>query len=70
MKLIVKEDGEGYLARVRGSENLFAYGLTKDEALDELSCVIDMTMDYHLEQLEIERRARNELMTRRATYAV
>jgi predicted RNase H-like HicB family nuclease len=70
MKLIVKEDGEGYLACVRGSENLFAYGLTKDEALDELSGVIDMTMDYHLEQLEIERRARNELMTHRAAYAV
>lgn len=70
MKLIVKEDGEGYLARVRGPENLFAYGLTKDEALEELSGVIDMTMDYHLEQLEIERRARNELMTHRATYAV
>lgn len=70
MKILVKEDGEGYLARVRGSENLFAYGLTKDEALDELSGVIDMTMDYHLEQVEIERRARQELTTNRAAYAV
>ncbi|HKL22032.1 MAG TPA: hypothetical protein VJ904_09515 [Tichowtungia sp.] len=70
MKILVKEDGEGYLARVRGSENLFAYGLTKDEALDELSGVIDMTMDFHLEQIEIERRARQELLTNRASYAV
>jgi len=70
MKLVVKEDGEGYLVRVQGVDNLFAYGLTKDEALDELSGVIDMTMDYHLEQVEIERRARQELTTNRAAYAV
>lgn len=70
MKILVKEDGEGYLARVRGSDNLFAYGLTKEEALDELSGVIDMTMDYHLEQVDVERRARQELMTNRASYAV
>jgi predicted RNase H-like HicB family nuclease len=70
MKILVKEDGEGYLARVRGSNNLYAYGLTKEEALDELSKVIDMTMDFHLEQLEIERRARRELETNRSAYAV
>ncbi|MBC8207429.1 MAG: hypothetical protein ISR85_07125 [Kiritimatiellales bacterium] len=46
MKLVVKEDGEGYLVRVQGVDNLFAYGLTKDEALDELSGVIEMSNDY------------------------
>ena len=50
MKILVKKDGGGYLARVQGSTNLFAYGLTKDQALEELSGVVDMTMDYHLEQ--------------------
>ncbi|MDP6630382.1 MAG: hypothetical protein QGH42_08330 [Kiritimatiellia bacterium] len=70
MRIMVKEDGEGYLARVRGSQNLYAYGLTQEQALDELSSVIDMTMDYHLEQVDIERRARQELLTRRAAYAV
>ncbi len=70
MKMIVKEDGDGYLARVQGVDNLFAYGATKDEALDELCGVIDITMDYHLEQIEIERRARRELLTNRAAYAI
>jgi len=70
MKIIVKEDGEGYLARVRGADNLFAYGLSREEALDELASVIEMTMDYHLEQVDIERRARKELLTNRAAYAV
>lgn len=46
MKIIVKKDGEGYLARVQGSANLFAYGLTRDQALDELSGVIEMSDDY------------------------
>ena len=49
MKILVKEDGEGYLARVRGADNLFAYGLSRDEALDELTSVIEMSMDFHLE---------------------
>ena len=70
MKILVKADGEGYLARVRGSDNLYAYGVSREEALDELSHVIDMTMDYHLEQVDLERRARQELMTNRAAYAV
>jgi predicted RNase H-like HicB family nuclease len=70
VKIIVKEDGDGYLARVRGSQNLYAYGLTEEQALEELSGVIDMTMDYHLEQVDIERRARQELLTKRAAYAV
>jgi hypothetical protein len=70
MKVIVKEDGEGYLARVRGSATLYAYGLTRDQAIDELSGVLDMTMDYHLEQVDIERRAKHEILTNRAAYAI
>jgi len=70
MKILIKEDGEGWLARVRGSDNLYAYGLSREEALDELTSVIEMTMDYHLEQVDIERRAKQELLTNRVAYAV
>lgn len=70
MKILVRDDGEGYLARVRGSDNLYAFGLSREEALDELSNVIEMTMDYHLEQVEIDRRAKRELLENRAAYAV
>jgi hypothetical protein len=45
-EIVVRKDGEGYLARVNGSDNLFAYGLTKQEVLDELSGVIEMSNDY------------------------
>jgi hypothetical protein len=45
-KILVERDGDGYLARVRGSDNLFAYGLTKEQAMQELSLVIAMTEDF------------------------
>ncbi len=70
MKILVKKDGEGYLARVQGSANLFAYGLTRDQALEELSGVVDMTMDYHLEQVDVERQALRELLNTRLAYAL
>lgn len=61
MKIEVKQDGDGYLAKVRGRKNLFAYGLSEKEALRELSNVVEMIMDYHLEQIEVERKVRNQL---------
>ena len=70
MKILVKKDGEGYLARVQGSSNLFAYGPTRDQALEELSSVVDMTMDYHLEQVDVERQALRELLNTRHAYAL
>ena len=63
MKIDVKPDGEGYLAKVRGRKNLFAFGHSEQEALNELAHVVDMVMDYHLEQLETERKVRNQLQT-------
>jgi hypothetical protein len=45
-KILVERDGDGYLVCVRGSDNLFAYGLTKKQALDELANVIEMSSDY------------------------
>jgi predicted RNase H-like HicB family nuclease len=46
--VVVEKDGEGYLACVKGSDNLFAYGLTREQALDELSSVIEMTKEYNV----------------------
>ncbi len=61
MKIEVKQDGDGYLAKVRGRKNLFAFGYSEKEALQELGNVVDMMMDYHLEQVEMERKIRNQL---------
>jgi hypothetical protein len=61
MKIEVKQDGDGYLAKVGGRTNLFAFGCSEKEALTELGNVVEMMMDYHLEQVEVERKVRNQL---------
>jgi len=61
MKIEVKPDGDGFLAKVRGRKNLFAFGYSEEEAPKELGNVVDMVMDFHLEQVETERKVRNQL---------
>jgi len=68
MKINIKKDGEGYLASVSGQPNLFAFGFSEQEAFVELQNVVEMMMDYHLEQVEVERKIRNQLQTE--VYAV
>ena len=50
MKIIIKKDGEGYLAKIKDHQNLFAFAYSKKEAIIELNNVVEMIMDYHLEQ--------------------
>ena len=50
MKINVVKDGDGYLAKVEGHENLFAFAYSEKDALIELKNVVEMIMDYHLEQ--------------------
>lgn len=63
MKITVRKDGEGYLAEVKGQPHLFAWGKTKSEAKTELGNVTEMMLDYHLEQVEIERKVKSKLTT-------
>ena len=49
-EVVVERDGEGYLARVKGAENLYAFGLTRDQALFELFGVIDMATDFQVSE--------------------
>ena len=57
----MEKDGDGYLARVEGRQNLFAFAYTKKDAVIELKNVVEMIMDYHLEKANDERIIRNEL---------
>ena len=70
MKIVVKKDGDGFLAKVTGTvHGLFAYGTTKELALKELRGVLDMVMDIQLEELEQQRQIRNSV-DKRLSYAV
>lgn len=61
MTIVVKKDRPGYLATVKGQPHIFAWGETASEAKSELLNVVDMLMDYHLEQIEIERKIKGRL---------
>jgi len=62
MKIDVVKDGEGFLARVIGQDNIFAYGTSELDAKKELVWVVEMMMDYHLEQVENERQIKNAII--------
>jgi hypothetical protein len=68
--IVIEKDGDGYLARVEGHENLFAFAYSEKDAVMELKNVVEMIMDYHLEQVNDERIIRNELAATVEKYAV
>jgi hypothetical protein len=70
MKTIIKKDGDGYLAQIEGHQNLFAFAYSEKDAIIELKNVVEMIMDYHLEQANDERIIRNELTNAVEKYAV
>ena len=70
MKIIIEKDGDGYLAKVEGHQNLFAFAYSEKEAVMELKNVVEMVMDYHLEQVNDERIIKNELTHTVEEYAV
>jgi hypothetical protein len=70
MKTIIEKDGDGYLARIEGHKNLFAFASSEKEAVIELKNVVEMIMDYHIEQINAERLIRNELASTVEQYAL
>nr|VFJ92146.1 MAG: hypothetical protein BECKLFY1418A_GA0070994_10219 [Candidatus Kentron sp. LFY] len=70
INIVLEKDGDGYLARVEGHQNLFAFAYTEKDAVIELRNVVEMVMDYHLEQANDERIIRNELATTVEKYAL
>ena len=50
INVVIDKDGDGYLARVEGHENLFAFAYSERGAILELKYVVEMIMDYHVEQ--------------------
>ncbi|RLA07542.1 MAG: hypothetical protein DRQ51_05800 [Gammaproteobacteria bacterium] len=70
MKIVIEKDGDGYLAKVAGHQNLFAFAYSERQAIMELKNVVEMMMDFHLEQVNNERIIRNKLNSAVEKYAV
>ena len=68
--IVIEKDGEGYLARVEGHDNLFAFAYSEHEAILELKNVVEMILDFHMEQVNDERLIRNEIVSVIDSYAV
>ena len=70
MKTTIEKDADGYLAKITDHPNLFAFAYSEAEAIAELKNVVEMVMDFHLEQVNNERLIRNELNSMQEKYAV
>ena len=70
INIVVEKDGEGYLARIDNYQNFFAFAYSEKDAIIELKNVVEMMMDYHLEQVNDEQIIRNELIATAKKYAV
>lgn len=69
-KIVIKKDGEWFLAKVVWYDNLFAWWDTKEEAKSELMNVIDMMMDFYMEKTEQQRSIKNYLFSKWIHYAL
>ena len=70
MQITIEKDGDGYLAKVKKHPNLFAFAYSKKDVILELKNVVEMIMDYHLEQINNERLIKKELTSMQQNYAV
>lgn len=61
-EIIIKKDWEWYIAEVKWSKNLYAFGYSEAEAKTELLNVVEMMMDFHLELVEKERQLKHQLL--------
>ncbi len=61
MKIELAKDRDGYTAKVAGRKNLFAFGYTKQEALEELGGVATAERESEQEIAQVEKRIQEYL---------
>ena len=60
MKIIVRKDGEWYIAEVQWKENVYAFWYTEEEAVKELNNVVDMMLDYYNKEVSVQESIKNK----------
>jgi predicted RNase H-like HicB family nuclease len=61
VKIELARDKDGYTAKVAGRKNLFAFGYTKQEALEELGSVATAELESDQEIAQVEKRIQEYL---------
>ncbi len=62
MQIVIEKDWDWFLAKVVWQNNIFAYWDTEEQAKIELLWVVEMMMDYNLEQIEVERKIKKSIL--------
>ena len=70
MKIIIKKDGEWYIAEVQWKPEVYAFWYTPQEAVKELGNVVDMMIDYYDKESSIQKNIKNVLIQKQYSYAV
>ena len=70
MQIIVKKDWEWFIAEVAWKPNAYAFGYTKEEAIQELNNVVDMMIDYYNEEMSAQMTIKHLLKEKQYSYAI
>ncbi len=70
MKIIVKKDWDWFIAEVIWKPNVYAFGYTEQESIQELNNVVDMMLDYYNEEMNTQKIIKNLLSEKHYSYAI
>ncbi len=70
MEIIIRKDGEWYIAEVKSKPSIYAFGYSKEEALSELKNVVDMMVDFYSQEMSFQKKIKKFLINKSYTYAV
>ena len=70
MDILITKDGEWYIAEIKWRKALYAFGYSKEEAVNELKNVVDMMVDYYSEEISLQKKIQKRLMSKQLEYAI
>ena len=70
MDIIIKKDGEWYIAEIKWRKSLYAFGYTQEEAIKELKNVVDMMVEYYSEEINLQKKIQKSLLNKQIEYAI
>jgi len=70
MDIVIKRDGEGYIAEIKWKKSLYAYWYSEEEAVNELKNVVDMMVEYYSEEISLQKKIQKHLLNKQIKYAV
>jgi hypothetical protein len=70
MNIVIRKDGEWYIAEIKWKKALYAFWYSEEEAVNELKNVVDMMVDYYSEEISLQKKIQKYLVSKQLEYAV